>query len=140
MLSRVLLCLCCFISSAAFAQQNDTISGSLIDQRTHEAIPFARVVVKGSDSITHTIDTDIDGRFTITGLSQGYYVLRASCGGYSPAALPGIVLNRSKITLSPIRLQPALNWLPEVTIVSYREPLIDRDTPPRRKHKRRRRE
>ena len=52
------------VTSAAFAQ-NITITGTVKDSSTGDAIPAASVLVKSS-KITNGVATDVDGKFSIT--------------------------------------------------------------------------
>ena len=92
----------------AFAQDESaddaTVSGRIIDQQTGEPIPFATVTVSAEDEnvvLTGAL-TDETGRFVISGLAEGSYVLLASLAGYEPTEtelLPGSMVSTSMKTL-----------------------------------------
>ncbi|MCB0639985.1 MAG: TonB-dependent receptor [Phaeodactylibacter sp.] len=60
--------------------QGGTIQGIITDALSNDPIPFANVLVLGTDFGT---TTDLDGRYTISGLEPGFYDIRASFVGYN---------------------------------------------------------
>lgn len=70
---------------STFGQANDcnfSIKGNVLDETTHQAIPY--VTVKVDDSNIYT-STDIDGNFLIEGLCTPSATLIISCFGYCDA-------------------------------------------------------
>lgn len=71
------IAICC-VSMFANAQTG-VIKGQVTDAFTNEPIPFADVLVMGTDK---GITTDLDGNFELAGLLPGLYDVRASYLGY----------------------------------------------------------
>ena len=67
-----------FVSFPLLAQLG-SIKGKVIDGTTQEAIPFANVVIEGTQNGTAT---DFDGNFTISNVNPGYVKLDISVVGY----------------------------------------------------------
>ena len=66
------------------AAQNITISGTVSDAKTGEALPLVNVgLMSEQDTVfVRGNSTDFDGRFTITDVKPGNYLLQASFVGY----------------------------------------------------------
>ena len=66
----------------ALAQGKGTASvvGTVVDERTREAIPYVQIIVKGT---TLGTTTDASGHFKITGLPAGHYTLVTNYVGYA---------------------------------------------------------
>ncbi len=79
-----------FFSSFA---QNGQIIGRVFDKTSNEPLPFANVVVQGTQIY---VATDIDGRFLISGLQPGFVVLDATYIGYHLAHSPEILISNAK--------------------------------------------
>lgn len=68
-----------FICAVSMAQTKGTISGVLTDKQTNnEALPFANVLVKGTNN---SANTDIDGKYSIN-IAPGSYTVIYSFLGY----------------------------------------------------------
>ena len=100
--------------SSVFAQ-NGQISGRVFDQRNNEPLPFANVIVKGTQ-IGAT--TDLDGRFIITGLKPGFVVLEATYVGYRNAKSPEIMISNAKVEYVDIPMEGSGISLEEVEVVA----------------------
>jgi outer membrane receptor protein involved in Fe transport len=68
-----------FICAVSMAQTKGTISGVLTDKQTNnEALPFANVLIKGTNN---SANTDIDGKYSIN-IAPGSYTVVYSFLGY----------------------------------------------------------
>ena len=69
------------------AQGPGGVSGTLLDQRTRQPLPFANVLLlRRSDStLLGNTQTAANGTFALTNLALGRYVVRAEALGYQPA-------------------------------------------------------
>ena len=69
------------------AQGPGGVSGTLLDQRTRQPLPFANVLLRRrSDStLIATTQTAENGTFALTNLALGQYVVRAEALGYQSA-------------------------------------------------------
>lgn len=103
------------LSVSPIFAQNGQISGRVFDQRNNEPLPFANVVVKGTQ-IGAT--SDLDGRFIITGLKPGFVVLEATYVGYRNAKSPEIMISNAKIEYVDIPMEGTGVSLEEVEVVA----------------------
>lgn len=85
--------LCLIFCAPSLIAQNGIIKGRVIDARTQEGISFANVLVEG---INTGASTDIDGYYTIEGLSPNIYNITASYLGYRKQTVPEIQVTNSK--------------------------------------------
>ena len=81
---RVLVVLGLFLGLHQINAQDGIIRGSVIDDANGDPIGFATVRVQGS---TIGVNTDLDGFFSITGLSEGNYKLIVTYLGYDSISL-----------------------------------------------------
>lgn len=75
------------------AAQTGKITGKIVDEVTQEPIPFANVVVEGTQNGTAT---DFDGKFTIENVTPGYVKLDVSVVGYERKLSEDIYVTPSK--------------------------------------------
>jgi hypothetical protein len=100
-----------FLTLLSFGQK-DCITGTVIDSRTLESIPFVNVVTADRHA---GIMTDIDGHFT---LCPGHPdSILFSCVGYNPLRLPFPAKGKMMVYL-----EPSVTELAEVTIVAGENP------------------
>lgn len=100
----------------SFAQRHHTLNGTVIDQKTQKAIPFASVFLEGTTFGTHT---DSLGIFRIKNIVDGQYRLVVSMVGYK-TVLETISIEKS-ITLPIITLNEDNVLLDEVKIVGNKD-------------------
>ncbi len=122
----IILPLIIFLFSARlFAQDSGSISGALIDGANKQPLSFASVVVtkKNAAQPPKNMQSDIDGKFTVKGLSNGTYSLRITYVGYLSVVKDTIVISNTKknITLPNITLMPSKGALKEVTVTAQRD-------------------
>ena len=96
--------------SAAIQQQQQTVSGVVMDQNLNEPIIGANVVVKGT---TNGTITDIDGKFTLPVSSHNDIIL-ISYIGYMPLEMVA-----SQVKGAKIFLKEDSKTLDEVVVVGY---------------------
>src|SRR6201994_3599002 len=94
LLSLVLL----LVSLAAHAQQNSTITGTVLD-KGGAAVPGADVTLTQQQTgfVSKSISNE-SGNFTFNGLNVGTYDLKATAKGFSAFVQKGIVVNVSQTT------------------------------------------
>ncbi len=94
MLSLVLLLVCL----AGHAQQNSTITGTVLD-KGGAAVPGAEITLTQQQTgfVSKTISND-SGNYTFPGLNVGTYDLKATAKGFSAYVQKGIVVNVSQTT------------------------------------------
>lgn len=93
--------------------QNGQIKGKVTDAANNDPIPFANVLVEGTQ-IGAT--SDLDGNFTITGLQPGYINLRVSYVGYETKISSDVLINNNNIPFIELKMQPSQNELEEVVV------------------------
>ncbi|MGL5681565.1 MAG: TonB-dependent receptor [Marinifilaceae bacterium] len=67
------------MSLLAVAQQKGTLSGIVFDGQSRDKLPGATVVLRGTD---RGVVTDVDGKFSIEGITPGYVQLEVRMVGY----------------------------------------------------------
>ncbi|TDN38632.1 TonB-dependent receptor [Hymenobacter sp. UV11] len=75
------------LPGALAAQTPGTVAGTLLDQRTRQPLPFANVLLLRlpDSTVVGNAQTLENGSFTLAGVKQGRYLLRAEVLGYQPA-------------------------------------------------------
>lgn len=95
------------IISAAFCMsgraQTNRITGSIIDNDTHEAVPMVTVQLLKSDSaFVSGVATSDSGRFVIPAPVPGRYLLKLSCVGYNTQVKRLNITDNSNLDLGRI--------------------------------------
>ena len=105
-----------------------TVSGALHDNKTAEVLPFVNVVLKAeADSafIAGTVSGE-NGRFTVTNVAPGNYILVISYTGYSTAQQPLLVGKLSQfLDLGTIELSESATSLSEVVITGKQDAVAE---------------
>ena len=118
----IILLLHCF--GMAFSQDQATLSGKIIDQETLAPLPFVTIIVaeqSSGNTVTGAL-TDEDGRFVITGLVHGNYVVSCSFLGYQTVEIPLLVGEKNNAyDLGKIELVTDSRQLDEVTVTAKKE-------------------
>jgi iron complex outermembrane receptor protein len=97
------------------AQATGTVTGRIVNASTQE--PIARVRVTVAD---RTAPTNIDGRFSITGVVAGTHVLRATYLGYREA-LDTISVSADRTTTVDLTMEPVAVELANLVVIGYGE-------------------
>ena len=105
-----------------YAQEKQSITGKLIEEKSNQAVPFATVaLIKASDSkIIGGAMSDESGVFTISPVVSGNYTLQVSNIGYKPATKSLEVINKGVTDAGIISLQDTSIMLKELVIVGER--------------------
>ena len=82
--------------------QTGMITGAVADKISQEVLPLVNVQIVGTSLGT---STDLEGRFTISGVPFGTYEVRASLVGYEPIVVSDVVVNAGKPTELTIALK-----------------------------------
>lgn len=99
--------------SAALSAQSGIIKGQVTDALNNEPIPFANVLLLGTDIGT---TTDVDGNYEITGLEPKLYDVRASYLGYTNKAEYEVQVTNSKPAIVNLALSESAQDLEEVVV------------------------
>jgi outer membrane receptor protein involved in Fe transport len=109
-----------FTHHALFAQNTEvTVSGVVRDRALRETLPYANVVLKtekDGEFVMGTV-TDNDGRFTLSNIKQGNYIVEFSYVGYATVKQPLYAGSLSQfLDMGVIELSEDANALSEVVI------------------------
>lgn len=100
------------IALSAYSQ-SASVKGTITDKNTNEPVPFANIVVAGTNVGT---TSDLDGKFAITGLNPGYQKLRVSFIGYKTKITDEFLISNTNIPYIEIYLESDEQLLQEVVI------------------------
>ena len=98
---NLILILLLALSSLLYGQ-NAKLEGRVFDPVNNEPVPFANVIVSGTN--TGAI-TDIDGKFKFTGLEPGYIRLEVSSLGYEKIITKQVLVTNAKTAYLDIELE-----------------------------------
>ncbi len=102
------------LTLSAFAQSG-TIKGRVTNKINNEPIPFANILVAGTDRGT---TSDEDGFYEITGLTPDLYDLRASFLGFNDVTIYEIQVTNAKPAVINIEMEENIQQLEEVVVRS----------------------
>ncbi|MDE3251563.1 MAG: TonB-dependent receptor [Bacteroidota bacterium] len=128
----ILLFFTCLCSMRGLAQKNtSSIKGSVTDSLSQKGLAYATLsVVRVNDStLVSFARADSDGKFSISGLSRGQYLLSASYVGYLPVWKSIAVTKEGEsIHIGNIEMKDLLS-AGDVTVTARRAPVtINNDT------------
>lgn len=112
----------CFLTLFCTCVGAQSITGTLTDGNTQEALGFANVTVfDAADNLVKGTSTDFDGHYEISGLAAGTYRLEASFLGYeSQSQTVTLTEEKTSVELPTIVLSEGGNDLDEVTVTAER--------------------
>lgn len=111
------LALVCFFSLGAKAQYG-SISGTVVDFKSKEALIGANVVIQGTSVGSAT---DLEGGYTISNLKPGTYVLVISSVTYKTQTVADVTVESGKKTTVDVTLVEDVAELAEVVVTATRE-------------------
>jgi len=113
-----------FTANAQQTPAGGVVSGKLTDASNNQPLSFATVslINKANNQAVKSLQTDIDGKFNITGIDNGLYLLRANYVGYLTFTRDTITITAKKqiARLGNIKLSPAKGVLKEVQVTAQR--------------------
>ena len=110
-------------SSLSYSQTGK-ISGRVVDSQTNEGIPFVNIIVEGTNQ---GAASDINGYYSIIGISPGTYNLKASAIGYTPVAYKDVRVSIDLTTKIDFSLQETSVALGKEVVVVASRPLVQKD-------------
>jgi hypothetical protein len=118
-LNFMLLAVGMFTVSGIHAQEKQSITGTLLEQKTRQAIPFATVaLIRISDSaMINGATSDDKGTFTISPVLAGNYRLRVSAIGYKTETISITAGSKGVTDAGTIYLEEATLLLKELEVV-----------------------
>ncbi|MFH0762010.1 MAG: TonB-dependent receptor [Bacteroidota bacterium] len=129
MFRKLLLVVVAVVLANGVFAQSGTLKGKVIDKATGEPIPFAAVQIVGrvGDIAIVGTQSDLDGNYTLKPIPAGKWILQASCVGYQPLTMEGVVVKADKIDMLDLSLSTKSEQIAEVQVIAYKIPLIDKD-------------
>lgn len=103
------------VSASIARAQTGAVTGRVTDADTGEPLPGVNVVV---EELATGAATDVEGRYTISGLRPGTYTLRASFVGYEDQT-QAVAVRAGETVEVNFALQPTTLGLQEVVVVGY---------------------
>ena len=117
------LALLMWISGVAHAQQSGVLEGRVMDP-SGAVIRGASVLVETQPSgPTHTVQTDGEGRYRITGLTAGRYKVTAEASGFQTAVKQAVISGSPRIATVDIHLAIATHA--EQVVVQENAPQLE---------------
>jgi TonB-dependent receptor len=101
-----------------------SISGTITDAKTKEAIIGANVVIQGT---TSGAQTDVEGKFLIPNLKAGTYNLQVSFITYKTHIIPDVIVEDGKIITIDVPMSEEVSELQEVVVSGTRHTNTDYD-------------
>jgi len=98
----------------SYGQQNSgSIKGRVFSSKTNEGVPFATIQIWGTNT---GVITDIDGKYSFTGLKPGFVELRVSSIGFNPFISSAVMVTNSNHVNLDIPLEESEVSIGEVVI------------------------
>ena len=113
-LQKIILTLCTILLFGAMLNaQTGIIKGKVTDAINNEPIPFANVLVEGTEK---GAITDIDGVYEVSGLQPGLYNVRVSYVGYNDQSAYEIQVTNAKPAEVNFKIEEVIKDLQEVVV------------------------
>jgi len=110
--------------SSTYAQQKAEVYGRVYDVKTGEGLAGANIVIKGTYK---GAAADLEGSYSITGVSSGYYDVECSMIGYTVQVAAGIVVVPGERLKLNFEMEATVLALGEEVIIIGEAPLLDVD-------------
>lgn len=94
--------------------QNSGVTGTVLDEEVADVLPFANVMIKGTNIGT---TTDFDGKYVLN-VEPGTYTLVFSFVGYQTKEITEVVINANDYAIVDVSLASAANALEEVVVTT----------------------
>jgi hypothetical protein len=112
------------IARSIFAGTTGKIAGRVTDAKTGEGIPFANVIIEGTNL---GAATNLEGYYTIINVPPGVYSVRASVVGYETKIVTNVRVNIDLTTRVDFELREKTVELGQEVVVTATRPLIQKD-------------
>ncbi len=97
-----------------FSFGQGTLAGKIIDGDNNDVLPFANIVVKGTQT---GVTSDFEGKYVLE-LEPGTYTLTYSFVGYQTKEITDIVIKRNETTNVDVTLAPSAGVLDEIILTT----------------------
>jgi hypothetical protein len=130
MTRKIIFIAAALLISAGLFGQGAILTGRITDKKTGEAIPFATLKLYRQGKPGLETAGDIDGRYTFKGVRRGYYMAEVLSVGYQKLLVDEFRIRNQKRVELNMRLTTAAKLLPEVMVIPYQIPHIDKENTP----------
>lgn len=113
-----------FFTYTLHSQSTGKIMGKVVDSSTDEGIPFANVLIDGTNL---GAASDVEGSFVILNIPPGVYSVTASYIGYQKVTITDVSVNVGFTTSLDFRLSAGEVTLDAIIVQGERNPLIRQD-------------
>jgi len=93
-----------FIFFAEISYSQSRIEGTALDSISGEPVMFATIALYKENVLIKAADTDFDGRFIISDVDSGTYVLEASFLGYKPKKSEEVEVKKDSLTIVDFKM------------------------------------
>lgn len=114
MLNKGIFTIICLLALQFVNAQTGKITGKILDGEYNDVLPFANVLVKGTEKGT---TSDFDGNYTIE-LEEGSYTLIFSFVGYDSKEISEVIVRNGEVTELTVTISPSSASLDEVVITT----------------------
>ena len=121
-MKKLFLFLLILLGGVLFAQSKGSLNGKVTDNKTNEGLPGVNIIIKGTHFGTVT---DVQGRFTINGISSGSYTVEVSLIGYKTIQYTGTKINSGKTTSLDVHLDETVLTLEQDIVIIGEKPLMN---------------
>ncbi len=127
-ISFYIVMLISLISNAQQTTKTCSLYGKITDNKTHEEIPFASIILYKNDTSKVAVSTsDINGDYCFKNIATDNYKLSVVYVGYTKHDIKNIAFNTNNPTKIDIQLATNNIKLDEVQVITYSTPAIDGD-------------
>ncbi|SOE21926.1 Outer membrane receptor proteins, mostly Fe transport [Spirosomataceae bacterium TFI 002] len=105
------------VGYSVFGQNTGTIQGTVVDRKTQEALIGVTVSIDGT---TQGVQTDIEGKYSLTDIKTGSYNIKATSIGYETLIKFNVNLTSGNASIINFELDESSTQLDEVTITVNR--------------------
>jgi len=117
-MKRIVLSLALLVATAAAALAQRTISGTVIEEDSKEAVIQATVaLLKGDSSLVANAVTNMSGQFRMTAPQDGNFIVRITYVGFKPYTRRLTVEGGKPLNLGTITISPDSKMLKDVEVV-----------------------
>ncbi len=107
-----------------FPQSSGKIAGKITDKASGEAVPFANIIVEGTNRGTAA---DMNGDYAILDVAPGLYKVTASVIGYQKVSVENVRVNVDFTTRLNFQMTAGAIDMPTIIVKGERNPLVRQD-------------
>ena len=122
---RILLVVTFLVTIHSLVAQTGVIQGTTIDAFNKAPIPFAVILVEGTNAGT---TSDIDGNYKLTDLAPGMYNLQVSFVGYKSVTIYEVQVRNAKATFINVEMEATTITMDEAVVTA--QPFVKRSESP----------